>query len=220
VQPIILNNFFTSHIGFHNGVRISASINIILLILATFLARTRLPPKKTRKEFSTLRLLQEPAYGSLLAGFVATYFRPVVMNDNSLRCYSSVFAFLGLFYPFFYLQLNAVTHHVDKKFAFYAVCPSVLCLACLLTILSQTSILNAASVFGRWIPGLLAPYVGVLNIGTFTALGTGIVIFTMIAVRDKTGTILFAIFFGLFSGSLIASTPAMAGTWFAENVYS
>lgn len=78
--------------------------------------------------------------------------------------------------------------------------------------LYQTSILNAASVFGRWIPGLVAPYFGVLNIGTFAAFGTGIVIFTMVAVRDKTGTVLFAVFFGLLSGSLIASTPAMAGT--------
>jgi hypothetical protein len=86
--------------------------------------------------------------------------------------------------------------------------------------LNQTSILNAASVFGRWIPGLLAPYVGVLNIGTFAAFGTGIVIVTLIAVRDKTGTILFAIFFGLFSGSLIASTPAMAGMSIEENVFA
>jgi len=101
--------------------------------------------------------------------------------------------FFGLFYPYFFLQLNAITHHVDKDFAFYVV-----------------SILNAASVFGRWIPGLLAPYVGILNIGTLTALGTGCVIFTMIAVHDKTSTIIFAVFFGLFSGSLIGSTPAMA----------
>lgn len=85
--------------------------------------------------------------------------------------------------------------------------------------LYQTSILNAASVFGRWVPGLAAPYLGVLNIGTFTTFGTGIVIFTMIAVHDRTGTILFAIFFGIFSGSLIASTPAMSGTWIAEKVY-
>jgi hypothetical protein len=84
----------------------------------------------------------------------------------------------------------------------------------------QTSILNAASVIGRWIPGLIAPYFGVLNIGTFTAFGTGIVIFTLIAVRDRTGTILFAVFFGLFSGSLIASTPAMASTWITETADS
>jgi MCP family monocarboxylic acid transporter-like MFS transporter 10 len=78
----MLNEFFNSNIGFHNGVRISACINIILLVLATLLARTRLPPKKTHKELSTLSLLREPAYGSLLAGFVAAYFQLNVLNDN------------------------------------------------------------------------------------------------------------------------------------------
>lgn len=71
----MLNRFFNGKIGFHNGVRISASINIILLIMATFLARTRLPPKKTQKgDPSVLSMLREPAYGSLVVGFVAACF--------------------------------------------------------------------------------------------------------------------------------------------------
>src|SRR6266704_1112721 len=77
----------------------------------------------------------------------------------------------------------------------------------------QTSILNAASILGRCTTGLLAPYLGVLNLGTFTTFGTGIIIFCMLALRDKTSTILFAIFFGFFSGAQIASAPAMAGEY-------
>src|SRR5258705_13930712 len=109
----MLNKFFNGNVGFHNGVRISAGINIILLVLATFLASTRLPPKKTQIAISISSLLREPAYGSLVAAFVAAYFCREDADDNlSHSLYSSVFAFLGLFYPFFYLQLNAVTHHV------------------------------------------------------------------------------------------------------------
>jgi len=85
VQPIMLNKFFNGNIGFHNGVRISAGINIALLILATLLASTRLPPKKTQKQVSISSLLREPAYGSLVAAFVASYFRLEVADDNSLH---------------------------------------------------------------------------------------------------------------------------------------
>lgn len=82
VQPIMLNKFFNGNVGFHNGVRISAGINIILLVLATFLACTRLPPKKTQIAVSIPSLLREPAYASLVAAFVAVYFRRKVADDN------------------------------------------------------------------------------------------------------------------------------------------
>lgn len=46
IHPIALNRLFSNPaIGFHNGVRISASLNTVLLIIANFIMRTRLPPK-------------------------------------------------------------------------------------------------------------------------------------------------------------------------------
>jgi len=42
-----------------------------------------------------------------------------------LWIYSGVFAFLGLFFPVFYLQLDAIKHGVDKDFSFYAVSSSL-----------------------------------------------------------------------------------------------
>ncbi|KAF8148677.1 MFS general substrate transporter [Crassisporium funariophilum] len=105
-----------------------------------------------------------------------------------------IFCFLGLFFAVFYLQLYAIQHGVDTNFAFYAL-----------------SILNAASIFGRTIPGSLSPKFGVFNLGAIFTIATGVVILCLVAVKDAAGTAIFAVFFGLFSGACIALTPAMIG---------
>ncbi|KAF9560641.1 monocarboxylate permease [Agrocybe pediades] len=104
----------------------------------------------------------------------------------------SVFVFIGLFFAAFYLQLDAILHGVDKNLAFYSL-----------------SILNAASFFGRTIPTALAPRLGVFNIGSFFTTGTGVIVFFMIFMKDLAGTIVFAIFFGVFSGACVSTTTAM-----------
>ncbi|KAF9011756.1 hypothetical protein BDQ17DRAFT_1344765 [Cyathus striatus] len=142
VHPIMLNQLINGSVGFHNGVRISAALNVFLLIIASFIMRPGLPPAAP-----------------------GTIKNPI----GVLMC-------CGIFFPLFFIQLDAITHGVDERLAFYAI-----------------SILNAASIFGRTLPGLLTP---------ITAL-------CMAAVKDATGTILFAIFYGLFSGGAIALPPAM-----------
>lgn len=97
----MLNKFFNGPVGFHNGVKISAGINTLLLIFALVVMRTRLPPKQAQR-FPVTQWLKEPAYGFAL-----------------LAC---MFIFFGLFYPIFSIQLTAVKHGVDTKLAFYAVC--------------------------------------------------------------------------------------------------
>jgi MCP family monocarboxylic acid transporter-like MFS transporter 10 len=42
----MLNRLFYGSIGFHNGVRISATLNALVFMVANGLMRTRLPPKK------------------------------------------------------------------------------------------------------------------------------------------------------------------------------
>jgi len=52
---------------------------------------------------------------------------------------------------------------------------------------------------------------GVFNLGTFFTAGTGIIVLCMAAMKNEAGTVVFAIFFGLFSGACIALTPAILG---------
>lgn len=61
--------------------------------------------------------------------------------------------------------------------------------------------LNGASVFGRTLPSMLVPRIGVFNLLMFSVTGTGVVILCMAAVKDIAGTALFAIFYGFFSGA-------------------
>ena len=61
-HPILVNKLVNGSVGFHNAVRISASMNVFLLILAACLMRTRLPPKPSAQKFPVMQWLKEPAY--------------------------------------------------------------------------------------------------------------------------------------------------------------
>ncbi|KAF9522962.1 MFS general substrate transporter, partial [Crepidotus variabilis] len=173
-HPLLLNKLFSTSIGFHNGVRISAGMNTFLLIIAFFLMRTRPLHKSVGPELSIWRYFKEPAYLSFLIG--------------------GFFVYLGIFLPLFDVQLFAVTHGMDKTFAFYT-----------------TSILNASFAFGMVAPGLfrLIPIFGVLNLTTFFTLSSGVLIYAMAAVNSKGALIIFMILFGSLAGASLTTTPTM-----------
>lgn len=60
--------------------------------------------------------------------------------------------------------------------------------------------MNAASVVGRTVPTVLAPRVGVFNMISFFMFGMAAIIYSFGAVKDEQGIIVFAVFFGFFSG--------------------
>ncbi|KIL66114.1 hypothetical protein M378DRAFT_75796 [Amanita muscaria Koide BX008] len=170
VHPILLNRLFNSRVGFSNGIRISASITLSLLIVATVISKPRLRPKNVN-HLPLLELLQDPAYIFLAI--------------------SIFLAFGGLFFPVFYLQLDAISHHVDKGLAFYVL-----------------SILNAANWFGRIVPTIFAPRFGVFNLLNVFTVAASISLLCMAAIGNLTGVVLIAIFFGFFSGATMSLTPA------------
>ena len=127
---------------------------------------------------------------------------------------SGIVRFIGLFFCVFYLQLYAITRGVDPELSFYAVSRSVMCFPpSFWAWINQLSVLNAASFFGRIIPGAIAHKIGVFNLGTAFAFGTGVILLTMITVKDFAGTMVFAILLGLFSGACIALMPAILGKY-------
>ncbi|KAG6916349.1 hypothetical protein DXG01_007240 [Tephrocybe rancida] len=62
LHPIMLNRLFHGPVGFHNGVRISAAMNSVLLIIANLVMRTRLPPRKAGAAFPLREFMRDPAY--------------------------------------------------------------------------------------------------------------------------------------------------------------
>ncbi|KZT68869.1 MFS general substrate transporter [Daedalea quercina L-15889] len=100
----------------------------------------------------------------------------------------------GLFFPYFYLQLWSTSHGLDATFGFYTL-----------------AILNAASVFGRTIPNLLADRFGPANALTTVCLGSGVLILAMFGLHNVAGVTVFCVLYGFFSGGVLALlSPTLA----------
>lgn len=74
IHPIMLNRLFNGPIGFHNGVRISAALNVTLLLAANFMCKTRLPPKKSKSRLQLLDFVRDPPYVLLVIWSVSFVF--------------------------------------------------------------------------------------------------------------------------------------------------
>jgi MFS family permease len=116
-------------------------------------------------------------------------------------------ALLGLYVPFFFVIIYAERIlSIDENLSFYILV-----------------ILNAASLFGRIVPGLLADNLGALNVTIVFTLASSILIFVWTMIHDLPGLIVFSILYGFSSGAVI-SLPAtvvagfvpdfqLIGTW-------
>ncbi|KAJ2989064.1 hypothetical protein NUW58_g3656 [Xylaria curta] len=111
-----------------------------------------------------------------------------------LLCLGLGLAYLGLFTPFFYISTYAVDKGASSSTAFYLI-----------------SAVNAASFFGRVIPGHLADTYGHFNMCTLSVLISGIIAFTWTAAYSLPGMIIWSIVYGFTSGAIISLQSACAG---------
>lgn len=100
---------------------------------------------------------------------------------------SLFFMFLGMLTPLFFIPTYAVTRGMDATLASYLL-----------------AIINAASTFGRIIPGVLADKYGRLNVFTLGGVITGIVILCMNKAETTAGLVVYSIAFGFSSGMIIS----------------
>lgn len=104
------------------------------------------------------------------------------------------FMMWGLFTPFFYLPQYAQSHGMEPQLSSYLL-----------------SILNAVSLVGRILPGLLADKVGRFNVLIINSSCTGILLFCWMAITSKTSIIVFAALYGFFSGGIVSlMSPCIA----------
>ena len=104
---------------------------------------------------------------------------------------SVFFMFLGMFTPLFFIPTYAATRGMDATLASYLL-----------------AILNAASMFGRTIPGVLADKFGRLNILALGGITTGIVIFCLTKAETTAALVLYSVAFGFSSGTIISGGSA------------
>ncbi|KAA8646043.1 MCT family MFS transporter [Aspergillus tanneri] len=101
------------------------------------------------------------------------------------------FMFIGMFTPFFYLPTYATSQGMNPTLAGYLL-----------------AILNAASTFGRIVPGILADRYGRINTFALGGATSGIIIFCMNSVTSDASLIVYSIFFGFCSGAIISGASA------------
>lgn len=104
---------------------------------------------------------------------------------------SMFFLFMGMFTPLFFIPVYAVSIGMSATLAGYLL-----------------AILNAASTFGRVIPGVLADKYGRLNIYALGGFANAIVIFCMSSTSSTAGLVVYTAVFGFVSGSIISGASA------------
>ncbi|KAI1842185.1 hypothetical protein JX266_011593 [Neoarthrinium moseri] len=123
----------------------------------------------------------------------STFWIPAAFKDRRfvLIIVAMFFMFTGMFTPLFFLPTYAVRKGMEVTLAGYLL-----------------AIINAASTFGRIIPGILADKFGRLNIFTFGGLATGVVVFCMSSAASVSALVVYSVVFGFVSGTIISGGSA------------
>lgn len=121
------------------------------------------------------------------------FFIPSAFKDGlySLIVIALFFMLIGMFVPLFYISTYAVSRGIDATLASYLV-----------------AILNAASTFGRIIPGVLADKFGRLNAFTIGGLATGIVVFCFNEAKSEAALVVYSLAVGFASGTIVSGASA------------
>ena len=119
--------------------------------------------------------------------------------------------FIGMFTPLFFLPSYAIEQGMSATLASYLV-----------------SILNAASIPGRILPGILADKIGRLNILLAAGVSTAIIVFCWAKLGGTAGIIIYALAFGFCSGAIISGStvaitmcpkdPKDTGTYMGQGI--
>ncbi|KAI5450482.1 hypothetical protein NCC49_003103 [Naganishia albida] len=176
--PIMIQRLIP-RIGFGWSMRVLFFIEIVMLTIAWFTIRTRLPPAIDVRDKSKggwkqvkwidLHAFKNPAYTMIVIGFGLVVF--------------------GLYTPFTYMDVFT-SHYRIPADGYYL------------------SIMNAASMFGRILPGFVADKVGRCNtILPFLTLA-GVLLFIFPLCTSLGGLIPFAILYGFASGGHVSLQPA------------
>ncbi|KAI0084013.1 major facilitator superfamily domain-containing protein [Irpex rosettiformis] len=169
IFPIMLNKLLSSGLGFAWTVRVAAFVVLGCLAVASLLLRPRVKASDTAQSMvSQLKVLfTDVPYMLLVSG--------------------AFISLIGVFYPYFYIQIFARTHGIPGSVGFYTL-----------------AILNTSSMFGRIIPNMLAPKYGVFNLLIFSGVGAAVVIFALFGISTTAGIVIFAILSGFMSGAYLS----------------
>lgn len=176
VFPIMLSKI-AQRTTFANSIRATAALVAVLLFIANLLMKTRLPD----------RTVGRPAPRPEVKGILSDWTFVIAVLGAFLTN-------LGLFFPYFYLQLYAVAQGIDPSVAFYAL-----------------TILNSGSMIGRLLPNFLADSLGVYNmLIPFIVISAGL-IFSLLGIHSFPSIIAFGALYGFSSGAYVSLVAPLLG---------
>ncbi|KAJ7482003.1 major facilitator superfamily domain-containing protein [Mycena latifolia] len=170
IWPIVLNQL-SNRTSFENAVRVTGAIAGVLLVIANLVMKTE--PHST--------------------GAAAPKFKVILTDWAFMSSIAGAFVVgLGLFFPYFYLQLYAVDKGMDENLAFYVL-----------------AIMNAGSVGGRLLPNFIAVRVGPYNMMIPCLAISSALTFSIFGLETFRGVVIFGVLYGFWSGSYVSLVPTL-----------
>ena len=196
VWPITLDQMLNKdNLSFGWTMRI---IGFVLLPLMAIVLLTVRKPNSTKTETDPVDAAAQQEKGE--ANTVPTKkakkdLTPLKQPPFILLCVGLAIAYFGFFTPLYYIPVYAATSlRKSEDFAFHLV-----------------SILNAASMCGRVIPGFLADhYLGHFNTLAISATISGVVTFCWTTATSSAGLVVWVVAYGLTSGAILSLQLACA----------
>ncbi|KAK7206474.1 monocarboxylate transporter [Myxozyma melibiosi] len=167
--------------GFGWAVRSIGFIMAAMALVACFTVSSRIHPSRSLPA----------AHGHISTR--TAYLAPFSELEFVLMLFAIFFLYWGLFIPIGYIPSHAMAHGFSQSLALYLV-----------------AVMNAASVFGRLLPGFLADKLGRFPVFFVACAITAILVLALwLPASGHVPIILFAVFFGFSSGSAISLMPAV-----------
>ena len=184
IWPIMIEKLLTTdQLGFPWTMRVVGFTMLPLLAIGCLCITE--PPRPANKSSSSSdssadkEALDIPVAPPTPAPAPSLFKNPVYVS----LCLSLALGFLGMFIPFFYIPTYASGHGASPTLSIYMI-----------------SILNAASLFGRIVPGHLADTMGHYNLMVLALGFSGITAFAWTAVHNVAGLVVWSAAFGFSSG--------------------
>ncbi|KAF2797761.1 MFS general substrate transporter [Melanomma pulvis-pyrius CBS 109.77] len=123
---------------------------------------------------------------------LAVFLEPFTDMRFNILTFSAFLFFMAIFIPINFVEVEALANGMSMRLAGYLL-----------------PVLNAASIFGRIIPGILADKLGRFNTQMFMAFFTAILVLALaLPASGNAAFITFAAFYGFASGAFVSLAPA------------